>query len=48
MLLDVAMGPIYLIEGGMFILIAAVIALVIFGAVKLIKKAVAENKEENK
>lgn len=48
MLLDVAMGPIYLIEGGMFILIAEVIALVIFGAVKLIKKAVAENKEENK
>ncbi|MBR2639966.1 MAG: hypothetical protein IKL57_02635 [Oscillospiraceae bacterium] len=45
-LLDVAAGPMYAVIGGTFLLIAAVIAAVVFLAVWLIKKAIKKNKGE--
>lgn len=42
-LLDVAMGPIYAIWGGMALLAAAVVAGIVFVAYKLIKKASEKN-----
>lgn len=42
-LLDVAMGPMYAVMGGMFLLILAVVAGVVFIAYKLIKKALEKN-----
>ena len=47
-LLDVAVGPMYAIIGGTFLLIALVAAAVVFGAVSLIKKVFKDKKEEKK
>ena len=47
-LLDVAVGPMYAIIGGTFLLIIAVAAGIVFGAVKLIQLAVRKNKEDKK
>ena len=47
-LLDVAVGPMYAIIGGTFLLIALVAAAVVFGAVKLIEFAVRKNKNKEK
>ena len=47
-LLDVAVGPMYAIIGGTFLLIIAVAAGIVFGAVKLIQLAVRKNKEKEK
>ena len=47
-LLDVAVGPMYAIIGGTFLLIIAVSAGIVFGAVKLIQLAVRKNKEGKK
>lgn len=44
--LDVAVGPMYAIIGGTFLLIAVVVAGIVFGAVKLIQFAVRKNKKE--
>ena len=46
-LLDVAVGPMYAIIGGTFLLIILVAAAVVFGAVKLIQLAVRKNKKED-
>ncbi len=48
MLLDVAMGPIYAISTGAFLAIAVVTGLIVFGAIKLIKKVIAKNDENDK
>ena len=45
-LLDVAVGPMYAVIGGTFLLIALVVAGIVFGAVKLIQFAVRKNKKE--
>ena len=45
-LLDVAVGPMYAIIGGTFLLIAAVVAGIVFGAVKLIQLAIRKNKNK--
>lgn len=45
-LLDVAVGPMYAIIGGTFLLIALVVAGIVFGAVKLIQFAIRKNKKE--
>ena len=47
-LLDVAAGPMYAAIGGTFLLIAAVIAAVVFLAVWLIKKAIKKNRGDEK
>ncbi|MBR3952618.1 MAG: hypothetical protein IKJ82_03260 [Oscillospiraceae bacterium] len=47
-LLDVAAGPMYAVIGGTFLLIAAVIAAVVFLAVWLIKKAIKKNRGDEK
>lgn len=47
-LLDVAVGPMYAVIGGSFLLIALVVAGIVFGAVKLIKYAINNNKEDKK
>ncbi len=47
-LLDVAVGPMYAIIGGTFLLIIAVAAGIVFGAVKLIQLAVRKNREKEK
>ncbi|MBR2042601.1 MAG: hypothetical protein IJ945_09570 [Oscillospiraceae bacterium] len=47
-LLDVATGPMYAVIGGTFLLIAAVIAAVVFLAVWLIKKAIKKNRGDEK
>ena len=46
-LLDVAVGPMYAIIGGTFLLIALAVAAIVFGAVFLIRK-VLKNKEDKK
>ncbi|MBQ4547547.1 MAG: hypothetical protein IJA17_10410 [Oscillospiraceae bacterium] len=46
-LLDVATGPMYAVIGGTFLLIAAAVAGIVFGAVVLIRKVI-ENKEDKK
>lgn len=46
-LLDVAMGPMYAVMGGTLLVVLAVIAAIVFVAVKLIKKAM-KNKEDEK
>ena len=45
--LDVATGPMYAVIGGTFLLIAAAVAGIVFGAVVLIRK-VLKNKEDKK
>ena len=45
-LLDVAVGPMYAIIGGTFLLIIAVAAGIVFGAVKLIQLAIRKNREK--
>lgn len=45
-LLDVAMGPMYAVMGGMLLLVVGVIAAIVFVAVKLIQKATKNNKGE--
>ena len=47
-LLDVAVGPMYAVIGGTFLLIIAVAAGIVFGAVKLIEFAVRKNKNKEK
>ena len=47
-LLDVAVGPMYAVIGGTFILIIAVSAGIVFGAVKLIQYVIRKNKEDEK
>ena len=47
-LLDVAVGPMYAAIGGTFLLIIAVAAGIVFGAVKLIEFAVRKNKNKEK
>lgn len=47
-LMDVAVGPMYAVIGGTFILIIAVSAGIVFGAVKLIQFAIRKNKEDKK
>ena len=47
-LLDVAVGPMYAMIGGTFLLIIAVAAGIVFGAVKLIEFAVRKNKNKEK
>ena len=47
-LLDVAVGPMYAAIGGTFLLIIAVTAGIVFGAIKLIELAVRKNKEDKK
>lgn len=47
-LLDVAVGPMYAVIGGSFLLIALVVAGIVFGAVKLIRYAINKNKEDKK
>ncbi len=44
-LLDVAVGPMYAVIGGTFLLIAIVVAGIVFGAVKLIQLAIRKNKK---
>ncbi len=39
-LLDVAMGPVYAIMAGSFLIFAAIVAVIVLVAVKLIKKAI--------
>ena len=45
-LLDVAVGPMYAVIGGTFLLIALVDAGIVFGAVKLIQYAIRKNKNK--
>lgn len=45
-LLDVAMGPVYAMMGGTLLLVIGIVALCVFGAVKLIKKASKNDKEK--
>ncbi|MBQ7873637.1 MAG: hypothetical protein IJ306_00540 [Oscillospiraceae bacterium] len=45
-LLDVAMGPVYAMMGGTLLLVLGIVALCVFGAVKLIKKATKKDEEE--
>ena len=45
-LLDVAVGPMYAMIGGTFLLLILVAAGIVFGAVKLIQFAVRKNKKE--
>ena len=45
-ILDVAVGPMYAIIGGTFLLILLVVGAVVFGAVKLIQLAVKKNKKK--
>ena len=47
-LMDVAVGPMYAVIGGTFILIIAVATGIVFGAVKLIQFAIRKNKEDKK
>ena len=47
-LLDVAVGPMYAIIGGTFLLIILAVAGIVFGAIKLIELAVRKNKEDKK
>ena len=47
-LLDVAVGPMYAIIGGTFLLLILVAAGIVFGAVKLIEFAVRKNKNKEK
>lgn len=42
-LLDVAVGPMYAVMGGTFLLVAAAVGAIVFIAVKLIRKAVGKN-----
>ena len=42
-LLDVAVGPMYAVIGGTFLLIALVVSGIVFGAVKLIQFAIRKN-----
>ncbi|MBQ3237123.1 MAG: hypothetical protein IJA92_06295 [Oscillospiraceae bacterium] len=44
-LMDVAVGPMYALMGGMLLAVIAVVAAVVFVAVKLIKKAM-KNKDK--
>ena len=46
-LLDVAVGPMYAVIGGTFLLIALVVAGIVFGAVKLIQFAIRKNKNKD-
>ena len=46
--MDVAVGPMYAVIGGTFILIIAVAAGIVFGSVKLIQFAIRKNKEDKK
>ena len=46
-LLDVAVGPMYAVIGGTFLLIALVVAGIVFGAVKLIQFAIRKNKNKS-
>lgn len=45
-LMDVAVGPMYAVIGGTFLLIILVAAGIVFGAVKLIQFAVKKNKKK--
>lgn len=45
-LLDVAVGPMYAVIGGTFLLLIFVAAGIVFGAVKLIEFAVRKNKNK--
>lgn len=45
-LLDVAVGPMYAVIGGTFLLIALVVAGIVFGAVKLIQFVIRKNKNK--
>ena len=45
-LLDVAVGPMYAMIGGTFLLLILVAAGIVFGAVKLIEFAVRKNKNK--
>ena len=45
-LLDVAVGPMYVMIGGTFLLLILVAAGIVFGAVKLIEFAVRKNKNK--
>ena len=45
-LLDVAVGPMYAVIGGTFLLLILVAAGIVFGAVKLIEFAVRKNKNK--
>jgi Sec-independent protein translocase protein TatA len=47
-LLDVAVGPMYAMIGGTFLLLILVAAGIVFGAVKLIEFAVRKNKNKEK
>lgn len=47
-LLDVAVGPMYAVIGGTFLLIIAVAAGIVFGAVKLIQYVLRKNKGDEK
>ena len=47
-LLDVAVGPMYAMIGGTFLLLTLVAAGIVFGAVKLIEFAVRKNKNKEK
>ncbi|MBR5309889.1 MAG: hypothetical protein IKU42_02040 [Oscillospiraceae bacterium] len=46
--LDVAVGPMYAIIGGTFLLIAGALAGIVFLAAWLIKKAIKKNEENKK
>ena len=45
-LLDVAVGPMYAIIGGTFLLIVLAVAGVVFGAVKLIEAVIKKNRKD--
>ena len=45
-LLDVAVGPMYAVIGGTFLLLILVAAGIVFGAVRLIEFAVRKNKNK--
>ncbi len=47
-LLDVAVGPMYALIGGTFLLIILVVGALVFGAVKLIELAIRKNREDKK
>jgi Sec-independent protein translocase protein TatA len=47
-LLDVAVGPMYAMIGGTFLLLILVAAGIVFGAVKLVEFAVRKNKNKEK
>ena len=47
-LLNVAVGPMYAMIGGTFLLLILVAAGIVFGAVKLIEFAVRKNKNKEK